>query len=101
MMYETKSEKQQQQKDSVLLFYAIATVFQLYLDSDMMYEIRWRKLKPTLLQLKGSITFHTMKAWYERNWPLNGEMDCSTAKCYDSDRIHSCAQGHLPRALTN
>ena len=29
--------------------YAIATVFQLYNGSDMMYEMRRRKLEPTLL----------------------------------------------------
>ena len=33
----------------VYLFYAIATVFQLYLDSDMMHEMRRRKHEPTLL----------------------------------------------------
>ena len=31
------------------LFYPIATVFQLYLGSDIMYEMRWRKPGPTLL----------------------------------------------------
>ena len=30
-----------------LLFYAIATVFQLYLRADMMCEMRWRKAEPT------------------------------------------------------
>ena len=32
-----------------VLFYATATVFQLYLCVDMMYEMRRRKPKPTLL----------------------------------------------------
>ena len=34
--------------NSLLLYCAIATVFQLYIDGDMMYEMR-RKPKPTLL----------------------------------------------------
>ena len=37
----------------VLLFYAIATVFQLHHRGDMMYEIRRRKLEPTLLLTQG------------------------------------------------
>ena len=36
-----------------LLFYAVATVFQFYLGNDMMYEMRRRKPKPTLLQTQG------------------------------------------------
>ena len=36
----------------LLLVYAIATVLQLYLGADMMYEMR-RKPKPTLLQTQG------------------------------------------------
>ena len=34
----------------VCLFYAIATVFQIYHGSDMMYEMRSRKPEPTLLR---------------------------------------------------
>ena len=33
----------------VLLFYTIAAVFQLYLGGEMIYEMRRRKPKPTLL----------------------------------------------------
>ena len=33
----------------LLLCYAIATIFQLYHSSDMMYEVRMRKPEPTLL----------------------------------------------------
>ena len=33
----------------LLLFYAIATVFKLDFDGDMMYEMRRRKREPTLL----------------------------------------------------
>ena len=36
----------------MLLFYAIETVFQLYLGSDILYEMR-RKSKPTLLLTQG------------------------------------------------
>ena len=36
-----------------LLFYAIATVFQLYLNNDMMHENRRRKAEPTLLLTQG------------------------------------------------
>ena len=34
----------------LLLIYAMATVFQLYHDPDMMYDIRRKKLGPTVLQ---------------------------------------------------
>ena len=37
----------------VVLFYALATVFQLYLGSDMMYEMRRRKAEPTYLPSQG------------------------------------------------
>ena len=33
----------------VLLFYTTATAFQLYIGSDMMYEMRRRKPEPTVL----------------------------------------------------
>ena len=36
-----------------LLFCTIATIFQLYHDGDMMYEMRTRKPEPTLLQTQG------------------------------------------------
>ena len=38
---------------SLLLLYAIATVIQLYHDSDMMYEMGRRKSEATLLQTQG------------------------------------------------
>ena len=72
----------------LLLFYAIATVFHVYHDGDMIYEMRRKKPESTLSQFKGSGSC--------------GEMDCSTDKCYCSDQhSYPCAQGHLPRALTN
>ena len=37
----------------VVVFYIIATVFQFYHGSDMMHEIRRRKLQPTLLPTQG------------------------------------------------
>ena len=37
----------------LLLFYAIATLFQLYLGSAQMYEMSRRKPKPTLLLTQG------------------------------------------------
>ena len=37
----------------VLLFYAIATVFQLHHGGDMMYEMRRRKPVPTVLLTQG------------------------------------------------
>ena len=45
----------------LLLFHARATVFQLYLDSDMMYEMRKRKPKPTLSPTQGifNLSHHT------------------------------------------
>ena len=42
----------------LLLFYAISTIFQLYLVSDMMYEMRRRKPKPTLLPTQEIFNLH-------------------------------------------
>ena len=39
--------------DCLLLFYAMATVFQLYYGGDMMYELRRRKFEPTRLTTQG------------------------------------------------
>ena len=53
---------------SLLFFCAfsqMATVFPLYFGGDMIYEVRRRNL----YQIQGSLTSHTMQAWYE-NWPL-------------------------------
>ena len=50
----------------LLLFYAIATIFQLYHGGDMMYEMSRRKPEPTLLLTQGIFNL----PWYERNWPL-------------------------------
>ena len=36
-----------------LLLYAIATIFQLYIGSDMMYKMRRRKPEPTPLATQG------------------------------------------------
>ena len=35
----------------LLLFHAVATVFQLYVVSDMMYEMKRRETEPTLLMI--------------------------------------------------
>ena len=44
----------------LLFFYAIATVFQLYLGGYMMYEMRGRKPDPTLLPTQGIIKPSTL-----------------------------------------
>ena len=44
----------------LLLFYARATVFQLYLGGDMMREKRRKKPEPTLLLTQGALTSHTI-----------------------------------------
>ena len=51
----------------LLLFYAIATVFQLYHYGDMIYEIRRRKPDPTLLQTQGifNLPLHIGMVWEE------------------------------------
>ena len=51
----------------LLLFYAIAAVFQLHLGSDMMHEIRRRKPKPTLWPTQGIfiLPHHVGMAWEE------------------------------------
>ena len=41
----------------LLLFYAVATVFQLFHGGDVMYEMRRRKPEPTLLPTKGIFKF--------------------------------------------
>ena len=48
------------QRSSSLLFYAIATIFQLYHGVDMMYEMRRREPEPTLLPTQGifSLPYH-------------------------------------------
>ena len=50
-----------------LLFYAIATVFQLYHGSDRMYEMRRRKPETTLLptQVKFNLQHHMGMVWEE------------------------------------
>ena len=77
------------------LFYAIATVFQLYHGGDLnAWHEKEKNLSLHYYQLKGSLTSHTISEWYERNWSLmtlsvihGGRMDCSTAKCYGSGGI--------------
>ena len=51
----------------LLLFYAKATVFQLYHGSDMIYEMRRRKPEPTLLPTQGffNLPHHTGMVWEE------------------------------------
>ena len=51
----------------LLLFYGLTTVFQLYHGSDMMYESRRRKSKPTLLLTQGifNLPHHIGKVWQE------------------------------------
>ena len=53
--------------DCLLLFYAIVAVFQLYNGSDMMYEMRRRKLKPILLLTQGifNLPHHMDIVWEE------------------------------------
>ena len=48
-------------------FYAIATLFHV---SDMMYEMRTGKLKPTLVQSQGIFNLPHYVGIYEMNWPL-------------------------------
>ena len=47
------------------MFYAIATVFQLYKGDDMMYDMRRRKPKPTISLTQGifNVPHHTDMAW--------------------------------------
>ena len=51
----------------LLLFYAMATLFQLHHGGDMAYEMRSRKLKPTLLLTQGIFNFpyHIGMVWEE------------------------------------
>ena len=50
----------------LLLSYAIATVFQLYLSIDMIHEMKRRKPKPIVFyRLIGSLTSHAIYAWCE------------------------------------
>ena len=47
-----------------LLFYAIATVFQLYHCCDLMYWVEKEKARAY------TFTSYTIQAWYKRTWPL-------------------------------
>ena len=51
----------------LLLFYAIATVFQLHHGSDMTYEVGWKKSEPTFLltQRIFNLPHHTYMVWEE------------------------------------
>ena len=53
-----------------LLFYAIATLFQLYHNSDAVNEMRRRKPEPTLLLTKEIVNLPHHIGMYEWNWPL-------------------------------
>ena len=78
----------------MLRFYAMATVFQLYHGVDMMYEMTRRKPEPTLLLTKGIFTLpHHIGTIREKlafddavSYTQLEEMNCSTVKCYCSDR---------------
>ena len=71
----------------VCLFNAIATVFQLYHDGVLMYEMRRRKPESTLLLTQEL---------------FNPRHHIGTDKCYSSDQDSDpCPQGHQPSAITN
>ena len=95
----------------LLLFYATATIFQLYHGGDMMYEIRRRNPEPTQLLTQGNFNLPQHIGMvgeelasddavsYRNN---SREMDFSTAKCYSGDwDSYPCPQGHIPHTLTN
>ena len=92
-----------------LLFYTISAVFQLYHDGDMIYSMRRRNPKPTLLPTQRifKLPHHVGMVWAELAFDdvvklYTVEMDCNTAKCYGSDRNqYPCHQGHQLSALTN
>ena len=51
----------------LLLFYAIAILFQLYHGDDMMYEVRRRKFEPTILPTQGifNLSHYIGTVWEE------------------------------------
>ena len=71
------------------MFYTIERVVQLYHGGDMMPEMRRRKPEPTLLPTERifNLPHHIDMVREERAFVdvVAGEMDCSTAKCYNSD----------------
>ena len=93
----------------LLLVYTIATVFQLYHGSDMMYEMRMKNPKPTLLPTQRifNLQHHIDMTWEELAFDdavsiHSGGMDRRTAKCYSNDwDSYPCPQGHIPSALTS
>ena len=67
-----------------LLFYAMATIFQLHHVGDMMYEMRRRKPKPILLPIQGifNLLRYLGMVWEELAFAdsvsySQGEIDCS------------------------
>ena len=93
----------------LLLFYAIAIVFQIYHGSDIMNETRRRKPKSTLLptqwtfNLPHHIGMVSEELAFDDIWYITHsvEMDCRTAKRYSSDLdSYPYLQGHLLRVLT-
>ena len=91
----------------LLLFYAIAIVFQLYHGGDVMYEMRRRKGKSTLYQLKGSLTStpyrHGIRVtglwWHCKSYTvaawIAAQLDVMAVT-----GIHTpCPQGHLHSTL--
>ena len=76
----------------VFVVSAIATVFKLYLGSDMIFMMR-RKPKPTLLLTQEIFNLQHdigIKVIHSR------QMDCSTTKCYGNDRIHTPVTNPVP-----
>ena len=80
------------------LFYAIATVFQLYHGDDMMYEMGRRKRLSPSHSVGWAYTFTNSK---DLPTPYRHGMR-GTDKCYGSDWVsYVCTQGHLLSDLTN
>ena len=79
-----------------LLFYTIATIFQLYHGGNMVYELR-RKPEPSLLPTQGTFNHphNIVMIWDELAFgdtvsytqQGHGWYFCSTATCYGGDRM--------------
>ena len=95
----------------LLLFYAIATVFQLYHGNDMMYEMRRRNPKPTLVPTQGIFNppHHIGTVWEELAFNDVVSYKYTTWKWIAAPRnvisvtrIRTIVpKGNLPCALTN
>ena len=76
----------------LLLSYAIATVLQIYHSHNMMYEMRRRTPKPTLLLIRGIFNpyrngMRGTDLWWHFKLYISGQTDCSTAKYYNSEQV--------------